>query len=98
MSHPAWVRGLKQDQYRHLAGPTSVAPCVGAWIETYRDHWHTSGPVVAPCVGAWIETSIDAQEKIESLVAPCVGAWIETQDLRAPMLRGSSRTLRGCVD
>ena len=98
MSHPAWVRGLKQDQYRHLAGPTSVAPCVGAWIETYRDHWHTSGPVVAPCVGAWIETSIDAQEKIESLVAPCVGAWIETWLGDLSVHPFSCRTLRGCVD
>ena len=34
----------------------SVAPCVGAWIETLRLIGVNLMEVVAPCVGAWIET------------------------------------------
>ena len=32
-SHPVWVRGLKQIVSIMLSKPT-VAPCMGAWIET----------------------------------------------------------------
>ena len=35
----------------------TVAPCVGAWIETCGAA-RADDPVVAPCVGAWIETSL----------------------------------------
>ena len=56
----------------------SVAPHVGAWIETSsrweQDHQHT----VAPHVGAWIETSAAEQAMERQPVAPHVGAWIET--------------------
>ena len=34
MSHPTWVRGLKQDVLQHFNTPADVAPYVGAWIET----------------------------------------------------------------
>ena len=33
-SHPTWVRGLKQNQQFDFNFKTSVAPYVGAWIET----------------------------------------------------------------
>ncbi len=33
-----------------------VAPCVGAWIETYVSFSGKFARTVAPCVGAWIET------------------------------------------
>ena len=34
MSHPTWVRGLKLITFRKKWGECSVAPYVGAWIET----------------------------------------------------------------
>ena len=56
MSHPVWVRGLKQSQsFRHLA-QYHVAPRVGAWIETIRLQQIFYEYFVAPRVGAWIET------------------------------------------
>ena len=36
LSHPTWVRGLKQSPFLPCAVATSVAPYVGAWIETQR--------------------------------------------------------------
>ncbi len=34
MSHPVWVRGLKQEGNQFNAEQNQVAPRVGAWIET----------------------------------------------------------------
>ena len=34
MSHPMWVRGLKQNVARRWKMENDVAPYVGAWIET----------------------------------------------------------------
>ena len=34
VSHPVWVRGLKQLVSSYKAKPIIVAPRVGAWIET----------------------------------------------------------------
>ena len=36
MSHPVWVRGLKQQSKSSKAATDIVAPRVGAWIETPR--------------------------------------------------------------
>ena len=36
-SHPTWVRGLKLEVYLHSDINVSVAPYVGAWIETNVD-------------------------------------------------------------
>ncbi len=33
-SHPTWVRGLKHEDRKNLTDLSSVAPYVGAWIET----------------------------------------------------------------
>ena len=38
--------------------PASVAPHVGAWIETEIDEDGYEMEIVAPHVGAWIETSV----------------------------------------
>ena len=56
MSRPPWARGLKLELERVHEFPLSVAPPVGAWIET--DISVTPGDLycVAPPVGAWIET------------------------------------------
>ena len=34
VSHPMWVRGLKQREFNTREGSGTVAPYVGAWIET----------------------------------------------------------------
>ncbi len=35
MSHPSWVRGLKQTDCCRISTRQEVAPLVGAWIETH---------------------------------------------------------------
>ena len=62
LSHPMWVRGLKQRDQVEWATNLLVAPYVGAWIETFiKEEGHTSEPV-APYVGAWIETYLYKRE------------------------------------
>ena len=34
MSHPTWVRGLKRSRLLRLVSKKTVAPYMGAWIET----------------------------------------------------------------
>ena len=55
-SHPSWVRGLKLLTSLFLRFVT-VAPLVGAWIETAQKSANKQNYKVAPLVGAWIETS-----------------------------------------
>ena len=74
----AWGRGSKRD---HRCSPVphySVAPRVGAWIETITALLHIEATRVAPRVGAWIETSSAPSSSGTRSVAPRVGAWIET--------------------
>ena len=78
MSHPTWVRGLKQDSVAALNKTQGVAPYVGAWIETIIDINPQVNQNVAPYVGAWIETKYIKAPVKETHVAPYVGAWIET--------------------
>ena len=56
MSHPMWVRGLKQKHEHVLNRTYQVAPYVGAWIETKSSAVKEEIITVAPYVGAWIET------------------------------------------
>ena len=58
----------------------SVAPRVGAWIETLLDKYPSLKSLVAPRVGAWIETCLRRNNSSIDRVAPRVGAWIETRD------------------
>ena len=51
-----WVRGLKPEPPRRLYKTNTVAPYVGAWIETSMPYLVPSLQMVAPYVGAWIET------------------------------------------
>ena len=46
---PAWLPKL----------PVTVAPRVGAWIETIQDAMPDLSLIVAPRVGAWIETGLN---------------------------------------
>ena len=45
MSHPTWVRGLKQKIFGITNSGIVVAPYVGAWIETYF--------FVLSCLSTW---------------------------------------------
>ena len=56
-SHPMWVRGLKLRENCQTLPHSSVAPYVGAWIETVHRKKSRRPRCVAPYVGAWIETS-----------------------------------------
>ena len=56
MSHPVWVRGLKQRRFYQQHQQNHVAPRVGAWIETPSAQMERYELAVAPRVGAWIET------------------------------------------
>ena len=76
-SRPAWARGLKQYRNRRGINNNTVAPRVGAWIETQNlcgyDETIKSRP-------AWARGLKPAQGKNQTFcaVAPRVGAWIET--------------------
>ena len=80
------------------AGISSVAPYVGAWIETKMFRRSSICERVAPYVGAWIETEPLAKSCHRLGVAPYVGAWIETKLLNYLGYGNFRRTLRGCVD
>ncbi len=58
MSHPSWVRGLKQVQIEAGDFGAEVAPFMGAWIETTISIQNSTVVVVAPFMGAWIETLV----------------------------------------
>ena len=77
-SHPTWVRGLKPGIIYQSATSMTVAPHVGAWIETAFAGLGEAIASVAPHVGAWIETDSIKEMVVFSEVAPHVGAWIET--------------------
>ena len=76
----------------------SVAPHVGAWIETLQALMHSVPQHVAPHVGAWIETITLRMHNRSITVAPHVGAWIETNADAAKWDAKCSRTSCRCVD
>ena len=65
----------------------TVAPLVGAWIETVSRTNIIKLYVVAPLVGAWIETCNFRLQEAADGVAPLVGAWIET--ICEPLIYGA---------
>ena len=78
-----WVRGLKHVLIVMVLLRLSVAPYVGAWIETHASLSVSSDNTpVAPYVGAWIETQPLSRHSPQTAVAPYVGAWIETRQIR----------------
>ena len=76
----------------------TVAPYVGAWIETFSSFLREEEGMVAPYVGAWIETCINEDGNETTVVAPYVGARIETRMHETTLLRKWRSTLRGCED
>ena len=51
-----WGRGLKLSNQSRAGASTSVAPYMGAWIETKLMPVSAQLRLVAPYMGAWIET------------------------------------------
>ena len=92
-----WVRGLKLFFGKFIIYCGSVAPHVGAWIETSSVQLNLLCTTVAPHVGAWIETIVSRVYSIINTVAPHVGAWIETI-FKYLIFSYLSRTPCGCVD
>ena len=79
MSHPMWVRGLKQKKLSECKTMEEVAPYVGAWIETACIRL----PPNIPCKShpMWVrglKHYSPAPPYGRQHVAPYVGAWIET--------------------
>ena len=68
----------------------SVAPYVGAWIETHLKASAGLQSNVAPYVGAWIETTLNPLLSVMPSVAPYVGAWIETLRRRSGSIKTTS--------
>ena len=85
-----WVRGLKHRLAHKVANRTSVAPRVGAWIETFAMSNTFMLSKVAPRVGAWIETNYGIKYYLCTCVAPRVGAWIETGSKKVPLVAATS--------
>ena len=56
----------------------NVAPCVGAWIETYHVIYSTHDKWSHPVWVRGLKLPLTKAIKIIINVAPCVGAWIET--------------------
>ena len=76
----------------------TVAPLVGAWIETWIEDNPEFAKAVAPLVGAWIETSALQTTSTLAGVAPLVGAWIETVSDLGKDMTEARRSPRGSVD
>jgi hypothetical protein len=49
-----------------MRAAASVAPRVGAWIETQHEIYTPQPITVAPRVGAWIETEVSEDAKVET--------------------------------
>ena len=65
-----------------LITETRVAPCVGAWIETFN--MMANLPTFAQSRPAWargLKHTAGIVPDIVPPVAPCVGAWIETKNI-----------------
>ncbi len=78
-SRPMRTRGLK-----HLDGVDDivnvfVASHADAWIETSKEQYMTSEPIVASHADAWIETKVLGASYVGKPVASHADAWIETR-------------------
>ena len=99
MSHPVWVRGLKRTCSCCNSILFSVAPRVGAWIETLILILGERLGEVAPRVGAWIETNIFELKSIREQKSHPV--WVRGLKLVRRLyqrLGTGCRTPCGCVD
>lgn len=75
----------------------TVAPRVGAWIETRSVPLRAGLTLRRALVSAWIETSAGPQTPASWWVASRADAWIETDAISAARARLGSRVPRGRV-
>ena len=66
LSHPTWVRGLKQSQNTALRLVQPVAPYVGAWIETHVAERHRPLSLSHP---TWVR---GLKQRLDNLVGDIV--------------------------
>ena len=78
MSHPAGMRGLKQERTASTSTSSCVASRRDAWIETFNGQNITKITQVASRRDAWIETAHLSQMQVHLEVASRRDAWIET--------------------
>ena len=57
MSHPVWVRGLKQFVHKVTSYNIKSHPVWVRGLKQFRITVNMKRVIVAPCMGAWIETS-----------------------------------------
>ena len=79
-SRPSWARGLKLYRYRGFA-LISVAPLVGAWVETSSWVSMRCGPRSRPSWARGLKRGFAWLNGRSLNVAPLVGAWVETLPL-----------------
>ena len=71
-SHPVWVRGLKQEEYRKQnKGSCTSHPVWVRGLKQRDNERDNAQGVVAPRVGAWIETSPAAGANAPQCRTPC---------------------------
>ena len=95
-SHPTWVRGLKHRQVEEH-GPQSVAPYVGAWIETGG---FCAGRIKKESHPTWVrglkpESKHALLRGLKSHPTWVRGLKLNTHTFEFELV---CRTLRGCVD
>ena len=95
-SHPTWVRGLKHIVREYEEGAT-VAPYVGAWIETEFD---ALGYELTPSHPTWVRGLKHDDNTNKVRVNQSHPTWVRGLKLAlTPIIQILlCRTLRGCVD
>ena len=78
MSHPIWVRGLKQKLPHVKYEQILVAPHMGAWIETGNNRDSDPDSRSHPIWVRGLKLLSSLTKSVCTKVAPHVGAWIET--------------------
>ena len=81
-SLPSWERGLKRKCFISSYFCDSVAPFVGAWIETMKTIKEIREYSSLPSWERGLKHLLSMNGLTVLIVAPFVGAWIETQMFR----------------
>ena len=97
MSHPVWVRGLKPPRYCEYSEFASVAPRVGAWIETDAQEMLTGTPLSHPVWVRGLKRTIRVNEASEAGSHPVWVRGLKQSDVQVA-LNLQRRTPCGCVD
>ena len=74
VSHPTWVRGLKQTKIADIQRQQEVAPYVGAWIETKSEgnSYETRGSHPTWVRGLKLQTIMNYRNALRRTLRGCV--------------------------